>query len=278
MSLRRTASGLALLGALVVAVPAIAKDLVLQRKITTLPGPKPTEQTEYYTARKTITDGPAERTLVDLDAKTITTLDKTKKTYWVITFAEMKRDLALQRDARRKQLAELPKEVRDLMRLDQKPTVTRAEGRQTIAGYAAREYRVEAGPVSGTVWTTEDLALPDSIQEWRALSAGEGQTPVGGLSEALAQVNGFPLKTVTAIGSGEDTQTVTDEVLSVRQESPPAELLTVPADWKKVARPEAPPEPEEEDDDEDDAEQPQPTVTTTQPTPTTTPPATAPTK
>jgi hypothetical protein len=235
------------------AVPAWGKDLVLQRKITTEPGPKTAEQTEYYTARKIVTDTAGDRTLVDLDAKTITTLDKAKKTYWVMTFAEVKRDVGLQREARRKQFADLPKEVRDLMRLDQKATATQADGRQTIAGYAAREFRIEAGPVSGTVWATDDLTLPDSVREWRAVStgAGGGEAPVGGLAEALSKVQGFPLKTVTAIGSGEDTETMTDQVVSIKEESPPADLLTVPRDWKKIPRPDAPPEPEEDADDED---------------------------
>jgi len=242
---------LALAAVVAVAVPAWGRDLVIKRRITTVPGPKPTEQTEYYTAKKAVTDAPAERTIVDFEAKTITTLDKEKKTYWTMTFDELKRDLALQRDARRKQFADMPREVRDLLRLDEKAAATEADGRQTIAGYAAREYRVEAGPVSGTVWTTEELALPESSREWRAISSGgDGGRPVGGLEEAMSRIKGFPLKTVTAIGSGEDTQTMTDEVLSIAEETPPADVLVLPAGAKKVPRPDAPEEPEEDDEEE----------------------------
>jgi hypothetical protein len=242
---------LALAMALGAAVPVWGKDLVLQRKLTMVPGPKPTEQTEYYTDKKIVTEGAAERTLVDLEAKTISTLDKTKKTYWTMTFAELRRDLTMQREVRRKELDALPKEVRELMRLDQKATATEADGRQKIAGYDAREYRIEAGPVSGTVWATEELVFPKQAQEWRAVSSGT-DGPVGGLAEALSKVKGFPLKTVTAIGSDDELQTLTDEVLSVTEESPPPARLTIPDDWKKIPRPDAPDEPEETEEDEDE--------------------------
>src|SRR5262245_5796223 len=149
------------LACLLVAVPAMAEDLVLrQRSNVGGAGGSPRDETVYITQRKVVNDAPGMRTIVDLDAGTITIADKTKRTYSTMTLDQ----LAAQMEALRRELDKLPPEQKRMMGAlfeDEAPVVVKATGRtETIAGLPAAEHTLKGGPYDGVVWTTTAITVP----------------------------------------------------------------------------------------------------------------------
>jgi len=232
----RTAIALA---CLVLASTVGAKDLIVhQRSVAGLGPPTPREETVYLAGDKIITDSSTNRTIVDLKAQTITGADKMKRTYNLLTFDQ----LHAQMQALKKSIANLPPEARQQLGglFDEGADVTTsATGKtQTIAGHAAKEYSVSGGPYSGSVWMTEEIATPTEFKEWKRIQ-DEGSGAAQRLGEALGKLDGFPLRTriqVTNATGGQPMQ-LSNEVLEVREGSPPTDVLTVPPGFTKQAAP-----------------------------------------
>src|SRR5262249_15900474 len=153
--------------------------------------------TVYLSNDFVVTDSSATRTIVDLSKRTITAVDKTKRMYTVVTFD----DITAQMEAFKKQLADMPPEVRSQMGplLDDGPPVNDAPTgkKATIAGHEASEWALKGGPYSGSVWATEEIPTPTAFQKWKAIEQGEGTAPGVGkqLGQAIQKVKGFPLRT-----------------------------------------------------------------------------------
>jgi len=229
---------------LLLAAAAQAGDLTVRQRTTTGGGrnAQTREETQYAHGDTLVIDGPDERTIVDVGARTMTIADKQKKTYFVLTFDQMR----AQADAVQKKLQEMPSQERGMM--DQMlgngaPVTLQPTGKkETIAGYEATEYALRGGPFQGSVWTTEALALPEGVRKWRELSASATaqKGPGRQLAEALAHAKGVPLRTTMTATIGPGTFSTSTEAVEVKTAPPPADVLVVPPGFTKTAPPPMP--------------------------------------
>jgi hypothetical protein len=220
-----------------------AKDLVVrQRSVSGFGGVPPNEETVYLAGDRIVTDSDVMRTIVDLDKKTITTADKRKQTYTVLTFDE----LNAQMEALRRSIEKLPPEMRkQVMPFFEEgdPVVVTPTGRtETIAGHKAAEHKLSGGPYSGAVWTTTELETPPEFKKWKSIEQSRGGA-ARRLGEAMETMSGFPLRTkLTVKTGGADPIELSNEVLEVREASPPAHVGKVPDGFTKQAPPAAAPQ------------------------------------
>jgi hypothetical protein len=229
---------LALLLALSLAVPAWgapATDLILRQRTTLTGGPRPApprEQTQYFSGRTMVIDDAAARSIVDLAAKTLTVVDKRQRTYTVTSFD----DLRTRAETMRRQLRNMPPEARLMLGMDARASVEATGKREEIAGHLAREYRVSAGPATGSVWMTDEIAMPAGAEEWQQLSAtlGGRDAPGAKLAEALAGLKGIPLRSTMTLAMGQSTTTSATEVVEVREAPVPPDVLRVPDGFRKT--------------------------------------------
>jgi len=219
------------------ALPSVGRptDITIRQRVTTTgPRAETHEATEYVTATRRITDDPAHRTIVDLDAKTLTVLDKARKTSTVTTFDELR----AQMEQARKQLDAMPPEARKMMGgMDAEVTLQPTGKTEKIAGYEAKEYALSGGPTTGSVWATEEIVLPSKAEDWdkfRGAIGGAGG-PGSKLGEAMAKLKGFPLRTSVTYAVGPITAGFATEVQSVTMQAAPPEVMTIPTDARKVA-------------------------------------------
>jgi len=229
---------------LLLAAAAQAGDLTVRQRTTTGGGrnAQTREETQYAHGDTLVIDGPDERTIVDVGARTMTIADKHKKTYFVLTFDQMR----AQADAVQKKLQEMPSQERGMM--DQMlgngaPVTLQPTGKkETIAGYEATEYALRGGPFQGSVWTTDALALPEGVRKWRELSASATaqKGPGRQLAEALAHTKGVPLRTTMTATIGPGTFSTSTEAVEVKTAPPPPDVLVVPPGFTKVAPPPMP--------------------------------------
>lgn len=221
---------------------ARADDLTLRQRTTTTAGGKShvREEMQYAHAGLLVIDAPDSRTIVDVDARTMTVADKAAKTYVVMTFDDLRRQAeAVQRRADR-----MPPDVQrmldDMLGAGKAIALTPTGKQDTIAGYVAHEYALAGGPFRGSIWTTDAIAVPAGVRRWRELSASATAQagPARPLAEALAQVKGMPLRTGMAATLGRDGSfTTAIEVLEVRRAAPPPDVLRVPPGFTKTAAP-----------------------------------------
>lgn len=215
------------------AVPARAEtNLILHQRVTVGSG-APYEETQFFSDGKSVRDDPQQRTVVDLDAKSITTLTKASKMYKVARLDDVRR----QDEEQRANLARLPAAARKTLGIDE-PVALKPTGQtQEIAGYKAKEYAISAGGVSGTVWVTDAIDPGAGAYAWEnraGLTGGARGGPAGKLAEALARLKGLPLRTVLTVGSGAARVTTTIDVLQIEKKALPDDLLEVPRDYRSA--------------------------------------------
>jgi hypothetical protein len=225
-----------------------AKDLVLRQRVTTTGVRSEThEATQYWTANRTVTDSPDNRVIVDLGAETMTVADKRQKTYFTQTFAEMRHQAEAMKAAMQKQMEDMPPQARDMMnKMGMGPDVAvsvKPTGKsEKIAGYEAKEYAIEGGPMTASVWATDALTPPGGIKAQEAMGKMMAGAPGSRFSQAISEVKGVPLRiTVHSTAGGTQGFGSTSEVVEVTEKTPPAEVMQVPAGFKKVAAPGAAP-------------------------------------
>jgi hypothetical protein len=225
------------LGCLLVASIAAANDLVIRQRSSNSLGAPAGEETVYLADNTIVTDSTAMRTIVDLGKKTITSADKSNRTYSVLTFDELNAQL----DALRAAVKQMPPEARTqfgaLVDDDASPVSIKATGKtETIAGYPTKEYALSGGPYSGSVWTTEAIERPGAFEKWKDLDKSRGGA-ARQLGEAMAKAKGFPLRTRIETKEGPRPFSLSNEVLQVTQGPTPADMLKVPAGFTKQAVP-----------------------------------------
>jgi hypothetical protein len=248
----KTRAALLLAALLVLAASAAAaEDLVIRQK-TTVVGVSPTssESTQYWTPKQMIVDEKVGRMIVDFEAENLTSLDKTKKTWIVVTFDQMSKQMdAVRRDMDERTKDLEPEAKKKLERMgeavgDKASTVeVKPTGKhEKIAGYEADEYTFVGSAVNGSLWASKDLPLPLGPKERKAfLRSMDGMKGPGRqFALAMAQVNAVPLRTVLHLELGPDGTTTTNEVIEVRRESPPAAILTIPDGFTEFKAPAAP--------------------------------------
>ena len=199
----------------------------------------PEEQTQYWAQNRHITDSAHVRVSVDFGAKTVTFIDKDKKTYFVRGLDDVRQ----QSEYMRKRLESLPPQAQEAMKqlMGSGPATLRPTGKaETIAGYAAAEYAIEnAGPLNGSVWITDAIEPPLAAaqREMVDLADGTPQGPAHRIAEAVAQHKGLALRTEMSSALGKQKMTTTSEVVEVREQSPPPDMLRVPPGFKEVEAP-----------------------------------------
>jgi hypothetical protein len=235
----RTASGTAAM--LVLAGVAFGADLTLRQRTTTTSSGQSfaREETQYAHGDLLVIDASDTRTIVDVTAQTMTIADKQKKTYFVMTFDDMRR----QAEAVQSRAAKMPPDVKkmldEMLGVGAKITLKPSGKHDTIAGYDAAEYRLAGGPFHGSIWTTDAIATPDGVRRWRELSASATASagPARPLAHALSQVQGTPLRVGMAATTGHGSFSTSTEVLEVSTEPVPSDVLQVPRGFTKVPTP-----------------------------------------
>jgi hypothetical protein len=231
---------------------AAAGDLTLRTRIRVSTQGEPSEITQYWTANRFVEDAKNTRTLVDLEAGTVTLMHKKAKTYSTLTYDEFRRlgaKAADQLAMTRSKLASMspplrqrvPAMVRAMTSLGEsgpygprwsvKPT-----GKQErIAGYTADEFTVTAGTVEGSAWATRELRPPFSREKILAFRAAAAGPPRFGLNPLdLIDVMDAVLLRTRATLPDPDGITVTMEVVEARQQAPPAEMLSIPSEFRRA--------------------------------------------
>src|SRR4029453_10348716 len=164
---------------------------------------------------------------------------KQKKTYFVMTFDDMRRQAEAVRARAEKMPPDVKKMLDEMLGAGAKITLKPSGKRDTIAGYAANEYTLSGGPFRGSIWTTDAIAMPDGVRKWRELSASATAQagPARPLAEALSQVKGMPLRTGMAATTGQGSFSTASEVLEVSTKPPPPDVLALPPGFTKTATP-----------------------------------------
>lgn len=225
---------------------AEAKDLVIHQKVTTT-GVRGVshEATQYWTDKQMVTESPDTRVIVDLAGETTTVIDKHKRTYFTQTFAEMRQQGEALKAAMEKQMANLSPQAREMMEkmgvgpaAVEAPVTVKPTGKsEKIAGYEAKEYVIEGGPMIGSVWATNALQPPGGIKAREAISKMVGAMPGSKWAQAVAGIDGLPLRTVIRSAAGSQDFSSTAEAVDVSTQSPPPEVLKIPDGYKKTSPP-----------------------------------------
>ena len=241
--MRTQAWALGLLISLSAVALADAKDLTLRQRTTmSAQGGKPHEMMEYWSGGKMVTDDSHQRTIVDMDARTLTVITKDQKTYFTETFDEMQQQVESMKQAMQKRLESLPPQAKQMMgNFDMNAPVTvKPTGKnEKIAGYDAKEYAVEGGPTTGSVWVSDALqppVAPEKAEAFRKAMSGMAG-PAGKLAAAMMQLKGLPLRTTMLATMGPQRIATTTEVVEVSEKAPPSGVMTVPEGFKKIAPP-----------------------------------------
>jgi hypothetical protein len=174
----------------------------------------------YWGARTRVHDDAHRRLIFDLDAKTVTFVDKGARTYIVRTLDEV---------LRKRNRPQPDTIAADLV-------LTRTENTEQIAGYPSRQYTFTGGRVRGSVWVTEAVRPPPVWREWEPVIAYlEGSFAGGeGVTKAVADLNGYPLRTMLSfVGSGPQSN-ITAEVSAVAFGPPAEDLTVIPADYRRA--------------------------------------------
>ncbi len=206
-------------------------DLAIRQRVTdSRSATTPHEEMQYLTTSGRITDDAHVRTIVDLRANTLTTIDKDKKTYSIVTFDELRRESA----AQERRLRGAPSEVMQM--LDPPMQLAPTGKRQRILGRETTEYAFSAGEMTGSVWVTTELQVPTDPAAWQrfvnAMHGLHGST--GKVAEGIAALGGLPLRATSTVTIGQDSATIITEVLDVQRQSPPPELGTIPEGFRQV--------------------------------------------
>ncbi len=234
-------------------LPAIAasKDLVLDQRLDpAIDGVS--EQKQYLSEKRLITDGPVIRTIVDAETNTVTIADKENKVYTVVPFQTLRSRLASSLSPRPdnttlsdEMLKRLPPEARAnaSAQLDQFRAQQAAEGTpialaptgrsETIAGHQAKEFALNGGTVTGTVWTTEDITISPELMEMAQARTG-GDKNVARIAQAFRALKGMPLASAITISFGENKVTRSITTTSVTEGKAPVDVAGPPTGFKKL--------------------------------------------
>ena len=242
----QTTLGLALTFVLLTPAMSPAQDLVLRQRVT-ISGPQSgtRESTQYWTADRMVTDDAESRVIIDLAGESMTVANKSDRTYFTQTFAEIRGQADALMAEMRKQIEKMPPQAREMMgkmgmgESTEPPASARKTGKtQKIAGYDASEYEVAAGPMTSTVWASDAVQPPGGSRTAEAFAKMTGRTGPGArFAQAMSQIKGIPLRMVVNTNMGPQTFSQTTEVYEVKRTSPPADVMKVPEGYEKTAPP-----------------------------------------
>jgi hypothetical protein len=231
-------SAAALMAVAGVATSALAeKDLIIKQRTTSNQGTIPNqEETQYWTGKLRVSDSPSFRTIVDTGQQTVTSVDKTKKVYYVMTFNDMR---AVHERAAAQRMA-LPAEMRVGMRLDEPVTLKPTGKTETIAGIETTEYTIEGSASTGSrVWMTDKIEVTPATKAWqRVVGPMNGVSdPTSQVGEALIKRDDLPMRMVIGTSLGERSITSATEIVEIKEQAPPPDMLKVPDGFTQVPSP-----------------------------------------
>jgi hypothetical protein len=201
---------------------ALQGDVLLRRTIRLGNAPDAQAGFMYWGARTRVSDDLRKRLIFDLDAKTVTFADKRTLTYIVRTLDEVVR----KRDQRRR-----------LRGADAtKITLTRTDKTERIAGYETREYTFAKRAARGSVWVSDNVRPAPAWREWEGVIAYLEGAFAGGedISEAVAELNKYPLRTTLTFGEGADAWTITTQVAEIVPGAPAEDFMAVPPGFQRA--------------------------------------------
>lgn len=213
--------------------PEPPKDLLIKRKVVAAAGPL--DSSVYWGSRYRITDDATRRISFDREAKTVTVLDKKSNAYFTITFDQVLEQRKKQDD----RFEALPAEERAKVGLDKPIELTATGKSETISGHVAKEYSFNTPQMKGAVWLAESIAPPVSWAEWNDVIANIESSGYAGrrLSEAIARINGYPVRSSLDVTLGTQRATMTLEVTEVAFGKIPDEIVQLPTGAIKAEAP-----------------------------------------
>ena len=185
--------------------------------------------------------------ILRMDQEKIYNVDPAKKTYSVMTFAEMEEYAKKAGDKMaqfREKIKNMPPEQRKQMEAiggmmgggaEAAVEVSATGEKKTIAGFACTNYLMKRGGKDFmTLWVTKDVAGFDNLRkDWMEFGKRMATlTNVSGLGEAYQKIDGFPMETdMDAMGK------ITNVVTKVEKRSTPAGEFNVPDGYTKTESP-----------------------------------------
>lgn len=188
---------LLLLWTLLLPAASMAEDLTVHYKITDGKGRNPIESVQIVTADKVRTSDGHTDTIFDITTGKMILIDHKKEEYYETSVEEMQRKFA--------EIDEMvesnPMVKRMMMGKSGEVTVEEGEDSKDIVGYYCQHYIVTMGKsMRFDIWATTDLEAPTPYWDARKLNYAS-MGPVGKrltrMIEAMEQVEGFPLATIT---------------------------------------------------------------------------------
>jgi hypothetical protein len=197
-----------------------------------------------------VTDNQA--TIIRLDEELVWQVDHNAKTYSQITFAELEalsgqqeaamKEAQEQMEEMKEMLESMPPEQRAMMEqqmqqamqmqsaMSEPPKVTKTGKKEKILGYTCEEYKFEWGPINWDMWTCEEV-VPD-IDFSRFYQGFEGAKA---MTEELAKIKGFPLKTIMTTGMAGTTTRNTSVVTKIKTERIKSSEFELPKGYRQVS-------------------------------------------
>lgn len=251
-----------LLGALVaLCLPALAFSQGLSWETATsisMAGDHQLNTKSYYLPRMFKQGSDEGAVVYRLDKKMMYVIDYTEREYSEITFAELETyiknanaETKRQIDELKKQLATMPEEQRKAMEQlmgaqmtaadeGMKVDVTKTSETRSISGYTCTKYVLKrGGEEAATIWTTKDVpgfaAMQEDFREFSRQMASQMSFNGWQMSEAMAQVDGFPVET-NIVGMTATVSKVAKAAIAEKEFGVPAGFKKVPFEQMEQGR------------------------------------------
>jgi hypothetical protein len=194
--------------------------VVLRRVIRRGDSPAADAGFEYLGGTIRIVDDGRKRVTFDLDAKTVTFVNKEEKTYDVRTLDEVKRKFEAQRKARDPSI---------------NIVLEKTDTTERIAGQDARRYTLTTNRARGAVWLSTDVRRSPAWREWETVIAYLGGAFALGVevTEAVSQLDGYPLRATLTFPGGNGGWTITTEVAEIAKPAA-ADTLSIPDGFQRA--------------------------------------------
>lgn len=242
------------------ALPALADDLTIMSKVTRDGGPPQATASYISSDHVRISHGDGKEMILDLKSGDMTSLDTTKKTYYVITRQDMEA-MAAKMQAQmnspemkkaQEQMNNLPPEQKAKMEAMMggmfTVTVEKSGTSRKIAGYDCENWTVSIGQFSKSEQCmTTQLKYPAAAWDaykgfadtMQSLMASMGPMAKGAakMQEQFKKMKGYPLANTTTSNVMGHKSVVTSEVTGVKYGPIPASAFAIPAGFTKVDNP-----------------------------------------
>jgi hypothetical protein len=245
---------------LAAALPALADDLTILSKVTRDGGPPQASASYISSDHVRMSHGDGKEMILDLKTGDMTTLDNTKKTYYVVTRQDMEAMTAKIQEQMnspemkkaQEQMNNLPPEQKAKMEAMMggmlAVTVEKSGTSRKIAGYSCDNWTIAIGQFSNSEeCVTTELKYPAAAWEtykgfadtMKTMMAAMGPMAKGAtkMQEQFKKIKGFPLANTTTTDIMGHRSVIATEVTAVKYGPIPASAFEIPAGYTKVDNP-----------------------------------------